>query len=483
MNYSELDHVVRHLNFLLDHAVVDQISDNHCRLQFGLRRYVHAEENRRTFVIIDFKASHLDIYTTRYPKKAPAVPQAFTMLMRKYLIGMNLINIRLAADDRIVFFDFGHDQDIQFTLIAELTGCSPKIFLIDAENQQILGLVGDEEERCIHTEYIRPEANLVKIGTDRFSELTGQDYEKALDDWCTARDDEEEYQTEYRNLQKLLKRSVTINAKKIASLQADLDKVELAKVEKQEADLLNAYAWKIGKGESSVDLPDFETGSPVHILLDPTLSVRGNIDKKYHHSKRLLKAQPQIENRLLQAMERRDRLNTVASKFQSIQDLASLNELKPEIEDLCRVDDKRSSYGNERRQTQTKPAVHQPYKIFTASDGTKIYVGKSASDNDELTFHKSRGNDYWLHVCQVPGSHVVVKNSSPSQETLLDAALLALHYSKIAQSQTAEIHVTQVKYVRKPKGAPPGKVEIRGEKSIHIRKDEKRLARLLATEV
>ena len=57
----------------------------------------------------------------------------------------------------------------------------------------------------------------------------------------------------------------------------------------------------------------------------------------------------------------------------------------------------------------------------------------------------------------------------------------AMHYSKVAQSSSAEIHVTQVKYVRKIKGAPAGKVEIRGEKSIHIRRDEKRIARLLAT--
>ncbi|MBO5754358.1 MAG: hypothetical protein J6S69_11870, partial [Proteobacteria bacterium] len=71
---------------------------------------------------------------------------------------------------------------------------------------------------------------------------------------------------------------------------------------------------------------------------------------------------------------------------------------------------------------------------------------------------------------------------SPNHETLLDAALLAMHYSKLAKSGSAEVHVTQVKYVRKPKSAPAGQVEIRGEKSILAKASEKRLERLMKTE-
>ena len=482
MNYTELEHVTQHLNFSLQNAVIEQIADGSCRLQIGLHRYTDIEQKHRTFIVIDFKASHLDIYPTRYPKKAPAVPQAFTMLLRKYLMGLRIIAIRLAADDRILFIDFGCDQDIQYSLIAEFTGCAPKIFFIDAENQQILGLIGDEEERIIHTEYVRPETNLIKTGTDRFAQLKGSSYETALDEWYTSRDNREAYESEHAAQQKRLKRSISRTTRLIASLNADLDKAEAAKHEKQEADILNAYAYQVKKGASSVDLPDFETGAPVHILLDPSLSIRGNIDKKYNHAKRMLKALPQIENRLLKAMERRDLLEALYNKFTQAQTIEAIGALRSEIDTLCLADEKaRPSSKSDRPTAQIKNAEHQPYRVFTASDGTRILVGKSASDNDDLTFHNARGNDTWLHVCQVPGSHVVVKHPNPTQETLIEAALLALHYSKIAQSSGAEIHVTQVKYVRKIKGAPAGKVEIRGEKSIHIRRDEKKLAKLLAT--
>ncbi|MBO4349568.1 MAG: DUF814 domain-containing protein [Proteobacteria bacterium] len=482
MNYAELKHIVEHLNFVLHMGVIEQISDGNCTLQLGFRKYTDGESNRRTFIVLDFKASHLDIYPTQHPRKAPAVPQAFTMLLRKYLKELHVTGIRLAQDDRVVFFDFSQESEPQFSLIAEYTGNAPKIFLIDAENQLILGMIGDDEERTIHSEYIRPESNLTKTGTDRFESQRGAAYEQALEDYYTLRNRQEEFEEIYSAQNKRLKKSIVKNDKLIGSLNSDLDKVELAKREQKEADILNAYAWQVRKGASSADLPDFETGAPVHIALDPSLSVRGNIDRMYNHAKRMLKAQPQIEARLLKALQRQEVLKKMQEQLTPCANLEELHQYVPILDKLCAQDEKKRTSNQPQRETaQVKAAVHQPYKAFQAADGTRILVGKTASDNDDLTFHHARGNDTWLHVSQVPGSHVVVKHPNPSQETLLDAALLAMHYSKMAQNSAAEVHVTQVKYVRKIKGAPAGKVEIRGEKAIHVRRDEKRLARLLAT--
>ena len=188
MNYTELQHITRHLNFTLNQAVIEQISDGNCKLQLGFHKHSDCSDNRRYFIILDFRASHLDIYPTRYPKKAPAVPQAFTMLLRKYLSGLHVIAVRLAADDRIIFIEFGQNDEIQFSIIAEFTGCNPKIFLIDAENQQILGLIGEDEIRTIHSEYTRPEPHLIKLGTDKYASLNGTEYEQQLDSDYTSRD-------------------------------------------------------------------------------------------------------------------------------------------------------------------------------------------------------------------------------------------------------------------------------------------------------
>ena len=83
-----------------------------------------------------------------------------------------------------------------------------------------------------------------------------------------------------------------------------------------------------------------------------------------------------------------------------------------------------------------------------------------------------------------PGSHVIVpldKGREIPQETLLDAASLALHYSKMRSATAADITYTPRKFVSKPKGAKPGLVQVRREKVLRLRREPARLARLLGS--
>ena len=54
-------------------------------------------------------------------------------------------------------------------------------------------------------------------------------------------------------------------------------------------------------------------------------------------------------------------------------------------------------------------------------------------------------------------------------------------YSKAKRASRADVHVVAIKQVKKPKGAKPGLVYVTGGKSIHLRREEKRLERLLAS--
>jgi predicted ribosome quality control (RQC) complex YloA/Tae2 family protein len=67
------------------------------------------------------------------------------------------------------------------------------------------------------------------------------------------------------------------------------------------------------------------------------------------------------------------------------------------------------------------------------------------------------------------------------EQTLLDAATLALHYSKMRTAGAAEVSYVARKNVSKPKGAKPGLVQITQEKVIRLRREADRLARLLMT--
>jgi predicted ribosome quality control (RQC) complex YloA/Tae2 family protein len=109
---------------------------------------------------------------------------------------------------------------------------------------------------------------------------------------------------------------------------------------------------------------------------------------------------------------------------------------------------------------------------FTAPDGMIVLVGRTARDNDTLTFKLASQNDFWLHVAGTTGSHVVVRNpeSLPRlpRDTLRFAASLAAGYSKAQRGGQVTIHVAQVRDVKKPRGFPAGKVILDRFDSVQV---------------
>jgi predicted ribosome quality control (RQC) complex YloA/Tae2 family protein len=119
------------------------------------------------------------------------------------------------------------------------------------------------------------------------------------------------------------------------------------------------------------------------------------------------------------------------------------------------------------------------------SNPFRIFVGRTAKENDELLRRKVRGNDWWFHARDWPGAYVFVKaqaGKSLPLETLLDAATLAVHYSKGKTSGQGDVYYTQVKYLRRAKGAKKGTVLPTQEKNLHVKLDPARIERLKAGE-
>jgi predicted ribosome quality control (RQC) complex YloA/Tae2 family protein len=108
-------------------------------------------------------------------------------------------------------------------------------------------------------------------------------------------------------------------------------------------------------------------------------------------------------------------------------------------------------------------------------------VGKTAKDNDHLTFKVGKPDDLWLHARGTPGSHVIVrleKGQSIPHETLKDAATLTLWFSDLRKSGKGEVIYTLRKFVKKAKGQKPGVVQVTRDKSMWIECKDERLERL-----
>jgi predicted ribosome quality control (RQC) complex YloA/Tae2 family protein len=84
----------------------------------------------------------------------------------------------------------------------------------------------------------------------------------------------------------------------------------------------------------------------------------------------------------------------------------------------------------------------------------------------------ARPGDWWFHVRGLPGSHVVLQGpegEDPDRATREMAAAIAAWHSKARAGGVVPVSCTRARYVAKPRGAPPGTVQIRKETVLKVR--------------
>ena len=100
-------------------------------------------------------------------------------------------------------------------------------------------------------------------------------------------------------------------------------------------------------------------------------------------------------------------------------------------------------------------------RCFLSPDGFVVLVGRSARDNDLLTFKLAAANDAWLHIASGPGSHVVIRNPDKvdpiPRDTIKFAASLAARYSSAKKGGKTAVHLAQRGDVSKPRAMPQGR--------------------------
>jgi predicted ribosome quality control (RQC) complex YloA/Tae2 family protein len=232
-------------------------------------------------------------------------------------------------------------------------------------------------------------------------------------------------------------------------------------------DLLTSNLHRVRKGERWTRVEDFfHENAVVEIELRPDFSPAQNAERYYNrHRKARLgqsKVQQEIDN-LKAALARLDAQRT------------SLAENRDPLR-LVKAAKNAARARKPLRDTET------PGLVFF-SPPFRIIVGRTSAENDELLRKKVRGNDWWFHARDWPGAYVFVKaqpGKSLPLETMLDAATLAVHFSKGKTSGQGDVYYTMVKYLRRAKGARQGTVLPTQEKNLHVALDPARIERLKA---
>lgn len=272
----------------------------------------------------------------------------------------------------------------------------------------------------------------------------------------------------------VLKQKIKKKNNLLRNLQQDLAKCRKNLELENDAELLRVNMHLIKRGMKDIELMDYCSSPPQmrRLVLDGSISKEQYLEKLFNKVKRAKRGITVIEPRIASVENELISIKNELSRLLSIGEDA----VDPDEEDWSTISGQPSK--------RKKDTARVPYKTYLSSDGIKILVGRSAKDSDELVLRHARGNEWWFHCRMTTGAHVVVKHSSDElpSSTLMEALLLAKHFSKDRTSPHSTVQYTRIKYVRKPKGFVAGKVLISQEKSMEVLLDEDRLGRILARE-
>lgn len=214
-------------------------------------------------------------------------------------------------------------------------------------------------------------------------------------------------------------------------------------------DLLMANLHAVGAGKETIELEDFYNQQKITIKLDPQLSPQKNAERYYRKGKN-----QQIE---------------IAKLNEAIE--AKVKKLKKTEEELEKVEKAVGLHALPRLAAEKKTqTLALPYREIVYK-GFKIWIGKDAKANDELTLKNSYKEDLWLHVRDDSGSHVLIKHQAGKsfpKDVIETAASYAAFFSKRKTESLCSVIVTPKKFVRKRKGDPPGAVVVEREEVILV---------------
>lgn len=247
---------------------------------------------------------------------------------------------------------------------------------------------------------------------------------------------------------KRVENEIKRNKTKLKKREKTLADSKNAEEFRQKGELLTTFMNQVPRGQSEVELPNYyKENQPLIISLDPALSPSQNAQRYFQRYQKLRNAVKVVGQ---QIQETKDELAYLESVMAQIE-LASPKDLKIIREELVA-----QGYIKAQKKKRKKQEKRSQPEHFTASDGTSILVGKNNLQNDRLTMKTAKKTDYWLHVQNIPGSHVIVQSSEPTEETIEEAAKLAAYFSKYRFSSSVPVDLVQVKHIRKPNGAKPG---------------------------
>lgn len=285
---------------------------------------------------------------------------------------------------------------------------------------------------------------------------------KMLDRFYFNKENQERIKQQTQDLEKFIKNELEKNKNKLVNLETDLMMAKDAIKYKVFGDLIIANSYHLTKGLTSFTAFNYENNEEVTIELNPLLSPIENSKKYFTKYQKAKKAFSHLHEQMDLTKQEIDYFDTLLEQIQ-VASLADAIEIRQELVEG------RYLKRHASKQKKSKKPQYETYVI----DDAQIFVGKNNLQNEYITHKLAHRNDYFMHVKDMPGSHVIIRPQQDlTEEVIRTAASLAAYYSKGKLSSSVPVDYTLVKNVKKIPGAKLGLVTYDNQKTIFIDPDE-----------
>ena len=280
-----------------------------------------------------------------------------------------------------------------------------------------------------------------------------ESFSQLLDDFYYEKDRFERTRQRSQSLLKLLSNASARTTRKLQSRQAELEACADKDTLRINAELILANQYRLEKGSLFYDLENFyNNNEPVRISADPALSPSANAQKYFKEYRKAKTAENMLGELIEQSEQELAYLESVIDSVNRADGYTELAEIRNELYE--------QGYLKRAKNDKSKKAKPLPPLEYISDDGYTILVGRNNVQIDILTFKTAAKDDSWFHTQKIPGSHVVVIGNGDiiPELTCRQAAALAAYHSGGRESSQVAVDYTEVRSLKKPSGAKPGKV-------------------------
>ena len=427
---------------------------------------------------------HLTEQSFENPKEAPM----FCMLLRKYLTGARIRSVEQPNGDRLIAFRLESRNELgdsaELGLITELMGRAANVVLVGADGRILDCLrripLSEHGTRALLPglryelppipegfEQKNPAGNEREARTQKTPNTERRSISELLDSRYGAMERQELQRRRAQELVKSVRRTRDRQQRKLAAQAEELRRTERLEDIRRQAELLQANLYRVRRGDRVLECENYyEEDLPlVTIPLDPTRTPQENLNARFREYRKLKGAKEHLTQLITDGEKQLEYLNSVLDELSRAGSTRELDEIRSELETTGWLKAQRSRNPKKRSAAKTMAPMR-----FESPDGMEILVGRNNLQNDELTTRQARRTDYWFHVQQLHGSHVILccEGLEPSPESIRAAAELAAYYSQARDSGRTAVDYTMVLNVKKPSGSLPGKVIYRNYRTMIV---------------